>query len=371
VNDRELLHHHRPILRYDAQDDMRAMAVESAVFEGNLLRRRDGEVVAGRADDLEVPELTLALLSTYDARDGDHLVLAPDVRRTARLLQRRPEYANRAYGRVVRDGGRTWLQYWLWLYENPKNLFGLGSHQGDWELVQVALDAAGEPIAVTCSQHKYGEPREWSRVTREGSRPVIYVAAHSHALYFAPGTHVYPTGIDDAAAGGPEVHVHVERPGPWASWEGTWGEPVAFGGGVFGSPPRSPGRQGTRWSKPAAFHRTAWWRFPARIFGWVLHTLGYLTYPRRPGLRASVAGDTVVVAVDRAASGTWRAGRHVYLTVHTEDGRHVLASRRLWEPPRQTREAIRVPGLPPRVRVRVSTYNALRQRSDVVEVVAD
>ena len=30
--------------------------------------------------------------------------------------------------KFTKDGGRTWLQYWLWCYYNPKQLLGLGDN---------------------------------------------------------------------------------------------------------------------------------------------------------------------------------------------------------------------------------------------------
>ena len=61
------------------------------------------------------------------------------------------------------DGGRVWLQYWMWSYYNPKHLLGLGKHEGDWEVVQIGLADAGEPEVATFSQHEGGEARTGTR----------------------------------------------------------------------------------------------------------------------------------------------------------------------------------------------------------------
>ena len=72
-------------------------------------------------------------------------------------------FAGRIYGRVVNGSdGRTWLQYWFWLYYNPKNLFGFGKHEGDWEMVQVGLGADGTPELLSYAQLKRGDARKWS-----------------------------------------------------------------------------------------------------------------------------------------------------------------------------------------------------------------
>ena len=100
------------------------------------------------------------------------------------------------YGRLARQpGGRNWLQYWLWLYYNPKNLFGFGKHEGDSEMVQIGLGADRIPELVTYAQHNTGEARKWSsrqplhRDEPDRLRPVVYIAQGSHASYLQ-ATHV-------------------------------------------------------------------------------------------------------------------------------------------------------------------------------------
>jgi len=142
-----LLERHRPVLRYDRQYDYRAASVLGAVENpGNILRHADGEVLARAGGE---PALSLEALAAYPAglapRRDDCLAMAPDVLGDARRMEGAERYAGRLYGRVAEDSGRTWLQYWLWLYYNPKNLFGFGKHEGDWELVQIGLGADGRP----------------------------------------------------------------------------------------------------------------------------------------------------------------------------------------------------------------------------------
>ena len=360
--ERTLLDRHRPLLLYDPQEDLRAMAIESAVVTRNLLRSDDGDVLADH-DDPELPDLSLDVIAAAPA--AAHVVLAPDVARTARRLQRDPAYADRVYGRVKAHEGRTWLQYWLWIYDNPKNVLGLGSHQGDWEMVQVGLDAADRPEVVTLSQHKVGESRGWPDVDRRDGHPVVYVSMLSHALYFDHGTQPYPGGIDHPFPGGPEVLPAVEAFGPWEVWGGRWGDRVRVLRGRFGNPPESPGCQSPRWDRPAAF-KDGEWRRASRVFRAVLHWIGRATYPRAPLLAAQLEPDAVAVAYELGRGP--RGGRHVYLTLHTADGRHVLATRRVEHSPRavETRFALRG-GAAAGLVVRASSFNRVRQRSDVVE----
>jgi len=88
------------------------------------------------------------------------------------------------YARVLGPDleGVTIVQYWLcYYYDDWAN-----QHEGDWETVSILL-REGQPVGVACSQHEAGEYREWSQVERRGERPVLYVAAGSHAMYFEPG----------------------------------------------------------------------------------------------------------------------------------------------------------------------------------------
>lgn len=138
---RELLQVHRPVLRFDAQYDYRLLAAESAIENhGNILRRVDGEVIARAGGQ---PPLGPQALGSYP--DGlqphrdDCLAFAPDYPGDARRMEWSDAHRGRIYGRAVEDGGRVWLQYWFWLYYNPKHLFGFGKHEGDWEMVQIGL----------------------------------------------------------------------------------------------------------------------------------------------------------------------------------------------------------------------------------------
>lgn len=362
LNEREraLLERYRPFLLYDPQEDLRALSVESVTIRRNLLRGDDGEVLADH-DDPDLPDLSLDLLTRE--RDAAHIVLAPDVARTAHRLQRDPAYANRLYGRCKVHDGRRYLQYWLWMYDNPKNVLGLGSHQGDWEMVQIALRDDDVPDAVTLSQHQVGERRSWAKVERRGERPVVYVAMLSHALYFEPWTHPYPGGIDHPYPGGPAPDTIIEEFGAWAEWGGRWGDRVRVMRGRFGNPPQSPGRQTVRWETPGDF-KDGSWRWLSRLLGKAARWAGHVTYPRDPQIAARLedGGVAVTYTLPRGRRG----GRHVYITVHTADGEHVLATRRIENAPRAGADRFRIPGAEPGLIVRASSFNRVRQRSNVV-----
>jgi hypothetical protein len=368
--DLDLLERHKPVLRFDRQYDYRLAPVQGAVDNpGNLLMTMQGEVIARVGGD---PGLTLALLSGYpDGReisDDDQICFAPDAQGDARAMEGRPEYAGRIYGRVCEDGGRTWLQYWFWLYYNPKNLFGFGKHEGDWEMVQIGLGADEEPELIGYAQHDSGESRkphqmEW--VERGGGRhPVVYVAPYSHASYFEDGAHPYPVGIDHPTGGGREDWLPVEHFGDWVNWPGHWGNSERVIANRIGNGPSSPSRQNPKWDNPAAFQRKLRLRWLRAKIGRLMYLVGKLTFPPPPELSARVQGHRCVVTYRTPG----RRSRHLYLTVH--DGQRVVASRRVRCAGEGAEETIRLERVPAEPVVCGSTFNRLRQRSDLVETVA-
>jgi hypothetical protein len=171
---------------------------------------------------------------------------------------------NKVYGRVVHDSdGALWLQYWLFYYYNTQSVALIGTHQGDWEMVQYRLSSASVPDMATYARHGDGEAERctWDKVEKDAilvggvvvrEAPVVYVAAASQASYFVAGDHdrgVLPTDHADGQGKlrdtGPGL-VSLAGPPAWATWVGQWGED--------GSSPRSPARQGTRWDDPKAFN---------------------------------------------------------------------------------------------------------------------
>ena len=105
------------------------------------------------------------------------------------------------HGRVVRQEGWTVLQYWLFYPFNDwrSGFFGANDHEADWEKVHIYLaEGAGgdlRPEWVAYASHNYtGDNlrRRWDdpEVGKVGEHPVIYVAAGSHASYYAPGEYL-------------------------------------------------------------------------------------------------------------------------------------------------------------------------------------
>jgi len=172
------------------------------------------------------------------------------------------------YANVVRDeAGRVTIQYWaLYFYNDWFN-----KHEGDWEMVQVMLNADRQPAWVVLSQHHGGTRRPWSRAPVEGgTHPAAYVALGSHANYFV-GDEIYPntqeigdrriTIMDRTGTAGrviPQVILLTGRdrlaaapedwPGAaWLPFRGRWGE--VAGQSDF-SGPLGPADKGEQWERP-------------------------------------------------------------------------------------------------------------------------
>ena len=89
------------------------------------------------------------------------------------------------YGRVVRDGGYTCLQYWFFYAMNDwrSTFSGVNDHEADWEMVTVYLaQAAGgdpHPVWVAMSSHDHhGDDlrRRWDdpELRLAGESPVVF-----------------------------------------------------------------------------------------------------------------------------------------------------------------------------------------------------
>jgi len=96
------------------------------------------------------------------------------------------------YAHIARQPGHAGLvvQYWFFYYFNEFN----DVHEGDWEGMQIAFDAstpaealAQGPSEIALFQHGGGEKGAWDdeKVEKEGTHPVVYSAAGSHATFFS------------------------------------------------------------------------------------------------------------------------------------------------------------------------------------------
>ncbi len=237
-----LLARHQPVLRYDSQEMYFAdSAAEWTDDSVQVLQRADGTTIAAAPP---AGPLALGFLGPATYADGEPAAAGDCISRpphdyvaAARRLHLNPAYRNRMHGRWATGGdGRIWLQYWFWYFYNDYNLIGhflkAGLHEGDWEMVQLRLDAAGEtPELAVYAQHTHAEARPWAKVERVGDRPVVYPARGSHASYFtADDFHWTGNWFDHADGKGasPTIALDVVEDGDpayaWMRWPGCWGD---------------------------------------------------------------------------------------------------------------------------------------------------
>ena len=203
---------------------------------------------------------------------GNALDPGCDYERWARRLT--AESAPAVYAHVATDPahpGRLALQYWLfYAYNDWNNL-----HEGDWEMIQLVFPAADarealerEPTAVGFSQHEGAESADWGEDKLElvdGTHPVVYPAAGSHANFFEEALFVGSSaeqgvGCDDTSGAKvdlrPAVHTipsdpeEAEAAFPWIAFEGRWGElQRAFFNGPTGPNLKTQWTEPIRWSE--------------------------------------------------------------------------------------------------------------------------
>jgi hypothetical protein len=250
LDDPGLLEAFVPRLLYDSQETYFADAVDvmtnSYVTEDHTNELYvDDSLFASSDPDAAGYTLTSSFLGsiyidTTVASDGDHLNTANDYRESdAATMHAMSAYGNLVYGHVLAGPDDTrLLQYWFFYYDNPKQFFGVGDHEGDWEGIQVVVDDTGYPVEATYSQHNKQETCEWTDIQTTGDgRPIVYVAEGSHANYFDSGEHSLewhgigtgPFGTDEGDGANtigpvdPMVEdIDDETPG-WVGWPGLWG----------------------------------------------------------------------------------------------------------------------------------------------------
>jgi hypothetical protein len=263
---RDALYRHRPVLRFDSDEQFFPVRAEAVTnHNGNRLVREDGDLIRERVNGRG--------LSIRYLRHGDSNYPTPDVNGDSdvrgsddvNLAGRRPgdfvgddrRLENAIYTRICyqREGTQitsAWLQYWFFYYYNDYPGTDSFDHEGDWEMVQILVNAQARPSLAVYASHSSGLVADWDTgVERTGLgrvRPIVYVARGSHASYF----HARPCKTD--------IHVDGERELPkyryirlgskttrtWLSWPGQWG-----GSGTSPHGPRF--QSGGKWNDPTQF----------------------------------------------------------------------------------------------------------------------
>ncbi len=270
----DLLRRFQPALRYDSNEQFFAdSAAQYTDAPGMSLRRvpaggRPGALIASAQPAGDEPRLSLAFLGPRIYGNGEKVhktdvlgVRGRDYRsQYVRLRTSRPDLNNRMYGRAVEANGRLWLQYWLWYFYNDYQLaLGFGTHEGDWECIQLRIGIDGDaPDVAVYAQHRHGEKRNWQDVEKLPASPdvpVAYVARGSHAAYFEKGYHQTEAWYDiaDGKRPAPKLVLEIVQDAthPWMRWPGRWGDttPRDRSADLDQSAPTGPGAK-RHWRDP-------------------------------------------------------------------------------------------------------------------------
>jgi hypothetical protein len=301
----DLLKRFQPALRYDSNEQFFAdSAVQYTEAPGIELRRAppSGAVIAWAVPVADEPKLTLAFLGPQTYGNGAKVertdvigVQGRDYRaRYVRLRMSRPDLSNRMYGHAVEADGDVWLQYWLWFFYNDYQLaLGLGTHEGDWEMVQLRI-RRGAPDVAVYAHHRSSQKRAWADVEKHPSdpdRPVVYVARGSHGAYFERGFHPTEAWYDiaDGKREAPRLALEIvdDAAHAWLRWPGFWGDTTPRDGSAIleSFSPTSPGTRKV-------------WRDPVSLLDAATAAVAS-TPPRAPDLRITRGrGNDLEIAYD-------------------------------------------------------------------------
>ncbi|MGH2925851.1 MAG: hypothetical protein ACRDK1_07770 [Solirubrobacterales bacterium] len=160
------------------------------------------------------------------------------------------------------------IQYWFFYYFNQFN----DLHEGDWEGMQIAFDASSVreamsegPSEIALFQHGGGEKASWDdgKVEKEGTHPVVYPAAGSHATFFDSAVYV-ENGQGGSGLGCDNTTEPLRRVKPtpvlmptnpppgtrfqWLTFDGHWGQmEKGFNNGPQGPTTKSQWREPFTW----------------------------------------------------------------------------------------------------------------------------
>ncbi|MGB3328891.1 MAG: hypothetical protein WBA46_08050 [Thermomicrobiales bacterium] len=162
------------------------------------------------------------------------------------FAERKAHLTPTTYAHIVSDGsGQLALQYWFFYVYNDFN----NKHESDWEMMQILFDVGTaeqaltvDPVQVAMAQHGGGETAAWTdrKLQRDGSHPIVYPAAGSHASQYGAATWLgwgeNGTGFGCDITTGPFTRVSLTpvlmpntvsdpaSPFAWLTYTGRWGE---------------------------------------------------------------------------------------------------------------------------------------------------
>jgi hypothetical protein len=269
TDDATLLDAYRPVMQYDSHEPY--FADHAAVIADrptNCLLTGTGVLLATAHSgqgllSLRGPDAYAGLVTK--PASGDCLKeVGSDHQLQAAAMHGEPDIANKIHGIVARDGqGTRWLQYWFIMYYDDPGMLGFGTHEGDLEMIQLALGADDTPVTAVYAHHRSGYRVAYDEVDTESldgvEVPVVFSARGSHASMLRSGSQVEGSPVPDQNdAQGPRVRPDLvalsETATPWVWWPGSWGGTHAASS-IFG-------HLGIEANSPTGFTRHQAWSAP-------------------------------------------------------------------------------------------------------------
>jgi hypothetical protein len=367
-DERALADRYAPVVRLVKQNEECGPGEPYEPMDVNALFGNDTVALRGpwSADDLveigpSAEDLSRGLYQYHLDFPGNALEPGCDYERWARRITE--GHKPTVYAHVATDPthhDRVALQYWLfYAYNDWNNL-----HEGDWEMIQLDFDAANAhdalattPTSVGYSQHEGAERAAWdsSKLERvDGTHPVVYPAAGSHANFFDAGLFLGSSasqgvGCDDT--GGPHRDLRpvvatipsdpaqAQKQTPWIAFEGRWGElqPSFFNG------PTGPNLK-PQWTEPIQWSQD--WRDrsfsvpTASVFGttatdFFCRAIGggssaLVRLVSRPALFTLVAAALALLLIYVLSRTSWRPASPLRLAHRRAWGQTLAASARMY-----------------------------------------
>ena len=345
TDDATLLNAYRPVMQYDAHE------AYFADHAGVIANRPGNCLVTGGGVMLATAQSGQGLLSLLGPHAYSGFVAKPanadcvkevgsDHQLQAAVMHGEPEIANKVHGVVARDGqGTRWLQYWFIMYYDDPGMLGFGTHEGDLEMIQLALGSDDTPVSAVYAHHRSGFRVAYDEVETESldgaAVPVVFSARGSHASMLRSGSQVEGSPVPDHNdAKGPRVRPDVvalsETATPWVWWPGSWGGTKADSSllGHLGVEANSPTgfTRHSAWSAPLEFAQAC----PVPTLPPVGQSLAGAPSPQPPKPQVSAAPSAdgrLAVAVD-ASEAAAQGATHIVVSARPAGSSEPAVSRR-------------------------------------------
>jgi len=263
AKEEELANLYAPYLQFKARENFFPVDVNYHL-ENSVLKLRTGIDVI-----LVDSSPSVATISTYDSeyyfldnRLGGFSEISADYN------QKKNSLGYTVYARVTRESGFLIVQYWFFYAYNDGQL---NQHEGDWEMIEVLLDAGENPVSAVYSQHLQEQRALWADVEKvDGTHPKVYVARGSHANYFrsyqgrlgfendevgADGVSLAPSEITLVVLGEQGAGNHPSSQN-WLDFQGRWGDWAELADVAVGfAGPHGPGHgeNSEKWGTPVSW----------------------------------------------------------------------------------------------------------------------